>query len=90
VGGDVGWFILVASSGLPLGLNHGGRQMLGSNSHGLLDPEHWKNVKVGYRVLENDGYEGNKSAMSKVINTLDSPPGGIPRGPYLLGRLGVW
>jgi hypothetical protein len=28
-GGDVGWFIAVASSGLSLGLEHGGRQMMG-------------------------------------------------------------
>jgi hypothetical protein len=80
LGGDVGWFILVASSGLPSGLEHVGLKILGSNSRGLFDPERRGNAKVGYRALENDGYEGNNSAMSKVINALDfSPPRGIPR-----------
>jgi hypothetical protein len=32
LGGDVGWFIAVALSGLVLGLEHGGHQMLGLNS----------------------------------------------------------
>jgi hypothetical protein len=40
LGGDDGWFILVASSGSPSGLEHSGHQMLGSNSRGLLDPKH--------------------------------------------------
>jgi hypothetical protein len=42
LGGDVGWFFSMASSGLSLGLEHGGHQMLGSNSRGILDPEYWK------------------------------------------------
>jgi hypothetical protein len=45
LGGDVGWFILVALSGLPSGLEHGGCQMLGSNSRGLLNPEHGVKVR---------------------------------------------
>jgi hypothetical protein len=32
LGGDIGWFILVASSGLPWGLEHSGCQTLGLNS----------------------------------------------------------
>jgi hypothetical protein len=32
LGGDVGRFVLVASLELSLGLDHGGRQMLGLNS----------------------------------------------------------
>jgi hypothetical protein len=32
LGGDIGWFVLVASSGSPSGLEHIGHQMLGSNS----------------------------------------------------------
>jgi hypothetical protein len=40
LGGDVDWFALVASSGFSSGSNHGGRQMLVSNSRGLLEPEH--------------------------------------------------
>jgi hypothetical protein len=32
LGGDIGWFFSVASSGLSLGLKHDGHQMLGSNS----------------------------------------------------------
>jgi hypothetical protein len=47
LGEDIGWFFLVASSGLSSGLEHGGRQMLGLNNRGLLDPEHGKNEKVG-------------------------------------------
>jgi hypothetical protein len=37
---DVGWFFSVASSGLPSAIEHGGHQMFGSFSQGLLDPEH--------------------------------------------------
>jgi hypothetical protein len=47
LGGDVGWFVLLVLLGSPSGLDHGGHQMLGSNSQGLLDPEHRKNTKVG-------------------------------------------
>jgi hypothetical protein len=32
--GDVGWFIMMALSGLFLGIQHGGRQILGLNSRG--------------------------------------------------------
>jgi hypothetical protein len=39
---DVGWS-LVASSGSFSSLEHGGHQMLGSSSRGLLDPEHGEN-----------------------------------------------
>jgi hypothetical protein len=40
LGGDVGWFVLVASRGLSSGLKHGGRQMLGPNSRRLSGPRH--------------------------------------------------
>jgi hypothetical protein len=40
LGGDVDWFVLVASSMLSSSLEHDGRQMLGSNNRGLPDPEH--------------------------------------------------
>jgi hypothetical protein len=43
-GGDIGWFVLVASSGLPSGFQHGGHQILGSNSQGPLNPEHGRKV----------------------------------------------
>jgi hypothetical protein len=46
LGGDVGWFIFVASSRLPSSLDHSGRQMLGSNSRGLHHPKHGKNTKL--------------------------------------------
>jgi hypothetical protein len=48
--GDVGWVIWMASLGLPLGLEHGGRQMLRSNSRGLLDPEHRGKMRKWIRV----------------------------------------
>jgi hypothetical protein len=38
----------MALSGLFSGLEHGGRQMWGSNTQGLLDPKHGKDVKVDY------------------------------------------
>jgi hypothetical protein len=44
---NISWFFLVASSGLPSGLEHGGHQMLGSNSRGLLDLEHGGKCKGG-------------------------------------------
>jgi hypothetical protein len=44
---NVGWFFSVASSGLSSGFEHGGCQMLGSNSRGLLDPEHWEKCEGG-------------------------------------------
>jgi hypothetical protein len=54
----------VASSGLSLGLEDGGREILGSNSRGLLDPEHGKNVKVGRHKVGSEGVNhpvsGNK------------------------------
>jgi hypothetical protein len=85
LGGDIGWFVLMVSSGLPSGLEHAGHQILGSNSQGLLDPEHRENAKVGYHALENDGYEGNNSATSKVINALDFSPREIPMGSIYKG-----
>jgi hypothetical protein len=55
LGGDVGWLILVASSGLASGLDHGGHQMLGSNSRSLLDPKHGVKVRrwvtVHWRIM---------------------------------------
>jgi hypothetical protein len=48
----------VASSGLSSGLEHGGCQILGSNSQGLFDPEHGENAKVDLRTLDNKDYEG--------------------------------
>jgi hypothetical protein len=41
-----------------------------------------RNVRTGYSVLKNDGYEGVNSMASGAINVLDSSP-----GVYLLGRL---
>jgi hypothetical protein len=43
LGGAIGWFVLVASSGLSSGLDHGGCQMLGLSSWRQL------NVKVSVR-----------------------------------------
>jgi hypothetical protein len=43
-------FVWVASSGLSSGLEHGGCQMLGSNSRGLLDHEHQGKVRRWVRV----------------------------------------
>jgi hypothetical protein len=37
---NIGWFFSMASPGLSSALEHGGRQMFGSDSQGLLDPEH--------------------------------------------------
>jgi hypothetical protein len=37
--GDVGWFIMMALSGLFLGIQHGGRQILGLNSRGYRVPD---------------------------------------------------
>jgi hypothetical protein len=39
LGEDVGWFILVASSGWFAGLEHGGGQMLGLNGRGRFSRE---------------------------------------------------
>jgi hypothetical protein len=44
---NVGWFFSVASLGLSSGLKHGVRQMFGSDSQELLDPEHGENCKGG-------------------------------------------
>jgi hypothetical protein len=44
---NVGWFFSVASSGLSSGSEHGGRQMLGSDSRGLLNPKHGEECKDG-------------------------------------------
>jgi hypothetical protein len=56
----------VASSGLFSGLEHGGRQMLGSNSQRLPDPEYGKNTKVDKQKVESKGVnhstDGNKYA----------------------------
>jgi hypothetical protein len=61
LGGDVGWFVWVASSGLSSGLDQGGRQMLGPNSRRLLGPKHegmdW-------------GCEGREERM-RIVNTDD-------------------
>jgi hypothetical protein len=75
--GDVGWFFSVVSSGLSLGLERGGHQMLGSNSRGLLDPEHGKNANVG---RQNVGSEGVKNSVSDNKCTKIPPPWGNPRG----------
>jgi hypothetical protein len=40
LGGVIGWSISVALLGLSLGLEDGGRQMLGLNSRGLSSPKH--------------------------------------------------
>jgi hypothetical protein len=73
------------SSGLFSGLEHGGRQMLGSNNQGLLNPEHGKDAKVG--LSKDDRAKNMKvSAIRQmVINALGSPPRGIPRGPIYRG-----
>jgi hypothetical protein len=44
---NIGWFFLVVSSGLSLGLEHRGLQMLELDSRGLLDPEHGENCEGG-------------------------------------------
>jgi hypothetical protein len=77
LGGDVGWFFSVASSGLSSGLEHVGCQMLGSNSRGLLDPEHRKNVKVGRQKM---GSEGVNNLVSDNKCTGFLPRGSIYRG----------
>jgi hypothetical protein len=59
--------------------------VLGSNSRRLLIPNTERNVKAGYYVLENDGYEGVNSATDRAINVLDSSAGGIPRGSIYRG-----
>jgi hypothetical protein len=54
LGGAIGWFVLVASSGLSSGLEYGGCQMLGLSSRRQLNPRHeaieqrW-NAKVSVR-----------------------------------------
>jgi hypothetical protein len=48
---DAGLRLDVALSGSFLSLEHGGRQMLGSRSRGLLDLKHAKGAKVGYREM---------------------------------------
>jgi hypothetical protein len=52
-------------------------------AEGYSIPNTGKNAKVGYRTLKNDVYEGNNSAMSKVINALDFSPLGESPGAYL-------
>jgi hypothetical protein len=52
---DVGWPFLVASSGLCSGLEHGGHQMLGSNSIKLFVPEHRKNANVNRQKVGSKG-----------------------------------
>jgi hypothetical protein len=59
LGKDIGLFFSVASSGLSSGLEHGGRQMLRSNSQGLLDREHgkmrrWVSKRRGAKVSTVD------------------------------------
>jgi hypothetical protein len=61
LGVDVGWFFSMALSGLSLGLDHGGHQMLGSSSRGLVDPKHGKNAKVGEQKLGSDGLTNSVS-----------------------------
>jgi hypothetical protein len=60
---NVVWFFSVASSGLSSGSEHGGRQMLGSDSRVLLDPKHEENEKVGQRTLDDKDYDGVNSAV---------------------------
>jgi hypothetical protein len=76
LGGDIGWFFSMASLGLSSGLEHGGHQMLESNSRGLLDPEHEKNAKVGRQKVGSQGVKHSVSS-NKCIGFL---PRGIPRG----------
>jgi hypothetical protein len=40
---------------------------------------------VGYRAPKNDGYEGNSSATSKVMNAHDSLPLGESLGVLFIG-----
>jgi hypothetical protein len=79
LGGDVGWFFLVASLGLSSGLDNIGRQMLGSNIRGLLDPEHGKNVKVGRQKVESECVNHSVSD-NKCTGFLSW---GNPQGVYL-------
>jgi hypothetical protein len=69
----------MASSGLPSGYNMVGVKCWDqiANDYSILNTE--RNVKVGYCALENDGWEGVNNTMSRAINVLDSPFGGIPR-----------
>jgi hypothetical protein len=64
LGGDVDWFFSMASSRLSSALDHGGRQMLGSNSRRLPDPKHGENAKVGRQKVGSEGVNhsvsGNK------------------------------
>jgi hypothetical protein len=57
--------------------------VLGSNSQGLLDPEHGKNVKVDYRKTGVAKDTKVLTTLGAVINTLDSSPWGIPRGLFI-------
>jgi hypothetical protein len=56
--------------------------VLGSRSRGLLDPEHGKDVKVGYRKMVDLKVTRTQQI---VINALGSPPFGNPRGPIYRG-----
>jgi hypothetical protein len=53
--------------------------MLGSNSRGLLDPEHEKNMKVGQQKIGSEGVN-NSVSDNKCIGSL---AWGNPQGVYL-------
>jgi hypothetical protein len=54
--------------------------VLGSNSQGLLGPEHKKNVKVGRCALESNG---NEQHNGRVINVSDLSLGESPGGLFI-------
>jgi hypothetical protein len=76
----------VALSGVPSGLGHGGHQMLGSKTRGLLDLEHRRKMqrwsRVCYRTM---AAKVSTVQQTRIINALDSSPRGIPRGSIYRG-----
>jgi hypothetical protein len=77
--GDVFLFFTGASSGLFSVLEHGGRQMLGSNSRELLNLKHGKNAKVGRQKVGSECVN-NSVSSNKCTGFL---PWGNPQGVYL-------
>jgi hypothetical protein len=61
---NVGWFFSVTLSGFSLGSEQGERQMLGSDSQGLLDAKYRENAKVGQRTLDDMDYKGVNSEVT--------------------------
>jgi hypothetical protein len=57
--------------------------LLGSNSRGLPNLEHWGKERRWDYTRENGEYEGYGGATNGVINALALPPGGISRGLFI-------